>query len=460
MTLGIYNNFRFHRPNLCGCIWIVILIVVVALCISVKANADSNFVNEEKVKLALLDEEWENVFKLLRDVNEDTPSSVARLIKGHACLVLNKNNSSIELFASALNDADLEPWQIWTEGFAKQNTKNAIAMYLIGDAHARRKEWMTAGKYFEKALRLDPQCYLAWNARGVVSHGVGNTLMARQYFLKASTAKEDFSDAYSNRGSLNIFSRSVKNKGVTGPEASFIKAREYSQDENSLLPMLGLGCVHYGRQEHDKALNCFSDISKTSYMYTLAQLNIFMIAQEKLDIAVKRGNEVGMAVKAQILNSNLKNIAKSERINEDEFWREQILRASKLLEHLRNQYNAQCAGAAKDSNACKKLADRIKELEEAIDEMTKGKVKNKDNKKDINRLLNVSTDSIRLIIDRINDEMPRNGKNIKKTQKVVGGVDADVRGLRTNRGQWTVSTVYGLLYPVQGRGVRPEAKKD
>src|SRR6185503_5193335 len=134
-----------------------------------------------EVEKALLGEDWSKVVELLAKVDGSTVSPVLRLIKGHACLALNRNNQAIELFASSANDHDRQEWRTWSQMIAEKYPKQAIALYLKGDAFARSKEWKAADECFEKALYLNPQCYLASNARGVVAHAVGNSLQARTY---------------------------------------------------------------------------------------------------------------------------------------------------------------------------------------------------------------------------------------------------------------------------------------
>ena len=136
------------------------------------------------------------------------------------------------MFASALNDADRKTWQTWADPFAKGHEDNAIAWYFQGDAHARLLEWEPAAECLDKAIELDPNCYLALNARGVVTHAVGNTIMARTYFVKATKANEDFADAHASRGTLNVYLRSVK------AEEDYARSRSLSSDENSILTLI------------------------------------------------------------------------------------------------------------------------------------------------------------------------------------------------------------------------------
>jgi len=230
---------------------------------------------------AALAQDWTKVAEALNGVDAKTKSAELRIIAGHACLATNHNNRSLELFASALNDADRTAWMSWAERFASEHPENAIAWYFKGDAHARRREWNEAERTLEQALRLDKQCYLAWNARGIVAHAVGNTLMARMYFLRAVRANEDFADAYANRGTLNVFRNSVH------AQEDFVTARSRSHDKSPILPIIGLGCALYGQEDYEQARKHFDSIPEASAMWSLAKRNGLAAELGKLSRAVQ-----------------------------------------------------------------------------------------------------------------------------------------------------------------------------
>ena len=129
--------------------------------------AELTHLMDQEVEKAILAEEWSKVADLLDSDDSLTSASVARLIKGHACLALNRNNESLELFLNASSAEDLERWEEWTLGFAEQNPHNAVVHYLKGDAFARMEQWDSAILAFDKALQIKPDYPLALNARGV-----------------------------------------------------------------------------------------------------------------------------------------------------------------------------------------------------------------------------------------------------------------------------------------------------
>ena len=205
-------------------------------------------------------------------------------------MALNYNNQSLELFASALNDADRKAWQTWADAFAQEHLDNAIAWYFQGDAHARLKEWDAAAKCFDKAIDLDAKCYLALNARGVVTHAVGNTILARTFFLKATKVRQDFADAYASRGTLNVYLNSTQG------ERDFAAARSHSQDESPILPIIGLGCTLYGQDKRQLSREYFDSIPESSSMWLLARRNSLGVELDGLTRAVQDAAKTGMFI--------------------------------------------------------------------------------------------------------------------------------------------------------------------
>lgn len=253
----------------------------------------------EEIENAVLEEEWETVVQLLSKGDNSSLPIEYRAIKGHACLATNRNNESLELFSSILDDSYSKVWQAWADDFANRYPDSAIAMYFAGDAYARQKEWKKADQYFDKAIKLDSECYLAFNARGVVSHAVGNTIMARMYFQKAVKTRKDFADAYASRGTLNIYVGSMTKDATAGSEVSFTSAKEYSLDPHPILPTLGTGCVHYAKQEYMEAKNCFEAVPVESDIALIAQSNILTVEADKMLQALSKAQKTGTFIQSK-----------------------------------------------------------------------------------------------------------------------------------------------------------------
>lgn len=263
------------------------------------------------VERAVLAEDWAKVTELLSAFDPVSPSPVLRLIKGHACLALNRNNESLDLFASTLDDESRNKWQTWADQFVNEHGDNAIAWYFQGDAFARRKIWNSASRSFDQALALDPGCYLALSARGVVSHAVGNTLQARMYFMKAIKSKRDFADAYANRGTLSVYLHSVKG------EAMYEEAKLVSIDKDPLLPLVGIGCMMYGKQDYHSARKYFAGVSALSVISILAQRNALANEIAMLNEALESARKVGMSLQLLQLNNNSDQSIETVIVTED-----------------------------------------------------------------------------------------------------------------------------------------------
>ena len=340
--------------------------VLATACVSssVLAANSGMSVLDLNVEQALLAEDWIKVAELLREVDTTSASPVLRLIKGHACLALNRNNASLELFASMLKDTDSQAWQVWTDEFASRHSQHAIAWYFKGDAQARHEQWESAGESFEKAVQLDPRCYLAWNARGVVAHAVGNTLMARTYFLYATKTKGDFADAYASRGTLNICLGNQQDQ-----QSPFAQARRCSSDESALVAINGLGCAAYGQNKLDDALSHFQSIPANSGIAALVERNIAATELRRLLILEGEAQRAGMSIQALTLKNAIA-VGGHTPESEDEFWQRMIQLAYKRLAELEEEYRKNCGGAAAGSAYCKSLLEQIEELKRAIAEIT------------------------------------------------------------------------------------------
>ncbi len=230
----------------------VLLIVMwfgTTLAVAEGASIDSNdiFVPPE-VERALLAEDWNQVFSLLKEVTPATPSPVLRLIKGHADLALNRNNESYCLFFNATSKTDINKWLEWATGFENKHENVAISHYLKGDALARLGNWSNAIDEFNKALSLNPLHTLSLNARGVVYAQQNNVLSASKDFSKAtSVAQSPLADAHANIGSLWI----QRKDGKKGALDSFTRAVNLSPE--FALALHGKACIELVKKQFAEA---------------------------------------------------------------------------------------------------------------------------------------------------------------------------------------------------------------
>jgi len=464
---------KYNMPSGLVAVFFLFCIVAFSGLQASLVNAEPVPVIDKTVENAILAENWEKVADLLDKVDTQTQSPVLRYIKGHACLATNRNNDSLEMFASALNDADRHTWQIWADDFASQHIKHAIVLYLKGDALARQKEWEAADQCFIKALELDPQCYLALNARGIVAHAVGNTLMARTYFLHATEIKENFADAHASRGTLNIYSGSVKKRKGIGPEKSFMKAKQYSRDKDPLLPLLGLGCVHYGKQEYQEARQYFDDVPEASDLAPLAHSNVLAAELGNLLRTILEAEKVGTFVQSkeyQLEGGRRVEIQESEQglsmnFSDNKEWGVKgvdIHIPPFITIHWGPKSPKPPDDEDKGKDGGEDEGENKNENKSSIpllyDDWLKGGIRTTN----INEVAAL-TDAVAAVTEKVNQQIAvATASRVLVSESLAGqkegqfgGVDADVRGARSNRGQWAVSTVYGLLYPVPRKSPQP-----
>jgi tetratricopeptide (TPR) repeat protein len=224
-------------------LWLIILFVLQFTIV----NATSIAPVDKTVEDAILAENWTKVASLLDSVNPQTPPPVLRLIKGHACLALNRNNESLCLFLSASSENDLKEWEKWSQYFEKTHPEKAISHYFRGDALARLEKWEEALTSFNKALELNPKHALVLNARGVAYAGKGKLDLARNDFDKAIKINQAFADPYSNLGARFIQMKD----GAEGAIRAFNKALKISPD--FALALHGRGLVKWVLRDFRKA---------------------------------------------------------------------------------------------------------------------------------------------------------------------------------------------------------------
>jgi len=157
-----------------------------------------------KVTTMLLSQDWTAVAGMLETVTPETPDPVLRLIKGHACLAINRNNESLCLFISASSNNNLKQWDTWTRVFAENHPGHPVAAYLRGDAMSRQQRYQEADALFSSVLDKYPNDWMILNARGVVNAIEGRLFKAKEDFTAAQQKQPGFADAYANLGARLI----------------------------------------------------------------------------------------------------------------------------------------------------------------------------------------------------------------------------------------------------------------
>lgn len=299
----------------------VVMLCLVGILLLLPAAVNAQVLPKEDI----LAGRWSEVARTLQAVSPDTPSAKLRMGKGHACLALNRNNESIELFASALNDVDREEWLECANDFAVTHPENAIAWYLKGDAHARSKNWQTAAAALDKAIELDDKCYLAMNARGVVYHATGKLSKAQDCFDDATKAKSDFADAHASKGTAKVYENVTKilKQEERSEDALdyFRQAEKLSEDKRGFaLSVIGRGSLLCALGRYPEARSCFLNDDLPDCLLPLARRNLLVTEVDKLGNMMGKDENAGMSLLATELEGPMPGWRLVRKVGKLEVW--------------------------------------------------------------------------------------------------------------------------------------------
>lgn len=181
------------------------------------------------VDKAVLVEEWKTLADdLLKTIDNDPTKDsnpVLRLIKGHACLALNRNNESVGLFLSVVAGDDLQKCRRWADEFHQNHPDEPIARYFKGDVLARQGKWEEAIAVFGGSGTVKHP--LICNARGVIYLQLEQFERANKDLSAAAVGSEGrLADAYANLGAYQIQKRADPEMGIK----CFSQALKLSKD--------------------------------------------------------------------------------------------------------------------------------------------------------------------------------------------------------------------------------------
>jgi len=178
------------------------------------------FVNEIAVVECLQRADWTKLATLVSSTSSNAQEPCLyephlRFLAGHAFLATGKNNTATLLFACASdtsNSPTLIAWQDWTKALVRRHPTWPSARYLYADALARLGFMKEAAVELDQAIALNPNDFMARNARGVVRWILGvqdSTSTALKYAaeqdFEIATQRPEFADAWANRGVLALY---------------------------------------------------------------------------------------------------------------------------------------------------------------------------------------------------------------------------------------------------------------
>lgn len=199
------------------------------------------------LEAALLAQRWEKLAESLVAPEEALLSPVIRLLLGHACLALNRNNESFALLlSSSAAEIDRDAWRRWTSDFIARHPDNPVALYVSADAHARCGEWEAALPLLNRALEQADDFALALDARAVVYAALEQWDAAKRDLWQLTEHAPEFVDGHLSLGTLW-----VQRTAPEGAQAAFEAALKLQP--RSFLGLNGRACAAFGQGRWDAA---------------------------------------------------------------------------------------------------------------------------------------------------------------------------------------------------------------
>jgi tetratricopeptide (TPR) repeat protein len=209
--------------------------------------------------------DWEAVHAALTADDSRAADPVARLLGAHACLATNASNEATALLLSTGQGEDAQRWLQWTIALQTAHPDSPVALYLAADAQARAGSAEAAERLLDRALELDPELALAWNARGALKtldacrtddEDLRDQAVTDLY--QAITRRPDFIAAHLSLGYFYYLGSVVPpREGAEPPKvAGFDDALKL--DPECALAYLGRGCIEFGMSDYDQAARDFA----------------------------------------------------------------------------------------------------------------------------------------------------------------------------------------------------------
>ncbi len=223
----------------------------------------------DDVKRAILEENWEEVIKLLSRDGSLAYSPVARMLMAHACLATNRNNESFRLIFSTKASSEVEQWRSWATRLASENSNNAVAHYLLADSEARVGNLSEAITLLNQAIakKEGREFSLAYNARGVALFSQHETDAALIDFFRAIQANPKLADAYVNL-STHFLLRSESSEYVLKTLDTALKL-----NPESALAHNARGCAYFGLGRYQEAKEAFDVVKQLCPEISISQVN-------------------------------------------------------------------------------------------------------------------------------------------------------------------------------------------
>jgi len=206
---------------------------------------------------AILATDWKGIVSQCQKADSTFQNPVYRALAGHAAIMLNNNNLSFVLLQLVSADSvGKRNWAVWTGNFAERFPKSAVANYLYGDALMRNGDRAKGLESFNKAISLDSDFALAFNARGQLYMFSKDTKKAMVEFSEAVKRAPGVAEFYASRATTYYLGHTPE-----GAYTDFSKAVDLSP--NFALAINGKACAaFYSFSDSTQANSSIDSVSK------------------------------------------------------------------------------------------------------------------------------------------------------------------------------------------------------
>lgn len=427
-------------------------LLLLGAVLTTTANGQLAWQADPQLESAILKEDWSKVVSVLGPDKTLSPS--AKLVKAHALLAVNRNNESLCLFLSTSSDDDLKQWEVWTQDFAKRHPQKAIAHYFRGDAFARLGQWDGALAEFREALKIRMDHALVLNARGVTYAAKAAWDQALLDFDAAAKAGPRFADAYASRGAMYI----QRMDGAEGAAKAFTRALELSPD--FVLALNGRGGVRTVLGAWEEAKKDLAEAEKQipaclSAVLTSVRLNMTALSNAEAEALSKAlpmlaKTEPGMDLSTAFRTPQEVAQAKGVLMNAAGWNQRQLgnpLMPSNVTAQMRHTMEVGSVGGMPFIRG-----QMTTQVDATIEPRTPMQHNFNHQMATLNylntRYPNISATPVgnvqAWILNRTNPSIN------SLTHAPAGGVSTEaIASAHTDAGDWSVTTQYGLLYPMR-----------
>ncbi|MEZ4994623.1 MAG: tetratricopeptide repeat protein [Saprospiraceae bacterium] len=344
--------------------------------------------NSKMIEGALNSGHWDTINTILNAIDVNSPSPIDQLLKAHACIATNRNNEALRLFLNVKTKDDLQEWLEWAKKFTRNNSSEAVAYYLLGDAYARLGNLGDAKTTLNQALTIKKNYPLALVSRGEIYAVTGELGRATIDFKKATLSNSSLSQAHVGYGATLI----LRNSSPEEARASFNQALRLSPE--NVIALNGRACAEF-RLGHWKST--VSDLSQSNavapwFILSTVNMTLFASIKDQLLIPIKsKKNSIHPGTSIEVINTYIQNLSSEENRENRSIAEENIARTDVFLELESRLNNVELPFGKPNMDEILNLTERINALRDQL-RKTNDPEKIKEIEEEINELVEELTE--------------------------------------------------------------------